>query len=55
MGVCVCVRVCITIDMSRHQRGSPCAFHATLLYRPSLPIGLQGNIPYRHKSIVCRF
>ena len=24
-------------------------------YRPLLPAGLQGKIPYRHRVIVCRF
>ena len=47
--------VIIIIIMSRYQHGYPWPFLATLLYRPLLPAGLQGYIPYQHRTTVCRF
>ena len=44
----------VDIIMSCHQHGYPWLFLATLLYRPLLPAGLQGYIPYRHRAAVCR-
>ena len=41
--------------MSRYQHGYPSASLATPLYRPFLPAGLQGYIPYRHSVAVSRF
>ena len=46
-------QIVIIIIVSRHQHGDPWPFHATLLYRPLLPAGLQGYIPYRHRAAVC--
>ena len=43
------------IIMSRHQHGYPWPSAATLLYRPSLLVGFQGYILYRHRALVCRF
>ena len=43
------------IIMSRHQHGYTWPSPATLLYRPSLPVGLPGYILYRHRAVVCRF
>ena len=40
------------ISMSRHQQRYLWPFPANLLYRPSLPAGLQGYILYRHRAIV---
>ena len=40
--------------MSRHQRRSPWPSLATLLYRKSLPVGLQSYILSRHRAVVCR-
>ena len=45
----------IIIIMSRHQHGYPWTSLATLPYRPSLPEGHQGYIPYLHRASVCRF
>ena len=42
--------IIIIIIMSRHQHWSPWPSPATLLYRPSLPVGLQGYIPYKHTA-----
>ena len=39
----------IIIIMSRHQYGYP----ATVLYRLSLPVSLQGYILYQHRAVVC--
>ena len=39
------------IIMSRHQHGSLWSSPATLLCRPSLPVGLQGYIQYRHRAV----
>ena len=47
--------VIIIIIMSRCQHGSPWPSPATDLYRPSLPVGLQGYILYQHRAVVCRF
>ena len=44
----------ILIIMSRHQRRYPRPSLATPPYRPLLPAGLQGYIPYRHRTAVCR-
>ena len=41
--------------MSRHQHGSPKPSLATRLYRPLLPVGLQGYFLYRHRAVVYRF
>ena len=38
--------------MLRRQRRSPWPSPATLLYRPSLPVGLQGYILYRYRAVV---
>ena len=43
------------IIMSRHQRGYPWPFLATLHYRPLLPAGLLEYIPYWYRATVCRF
>ena len=40
---------------SHHQHGYPRPSLATPPYRPLLPAGLQGYIPYRHRAAVCRF
>ena len=45
----------IIIIMVHHQHGYPWPSTATRLYRPSLPVGLQGYILYRHWAVVCRF
>ena len=44
----------ITI-MSRHQHGSSWPSLITRLYHPSLPVDLQGYIPYRHRTVVYKF
>ena len=44
--------VFIIIIMSYHQRGSPWPSPATLLFRPSLPVGLQRYILYRHRVVL---
>ena len=52
----LCLRfiiIIIIIMMSRHQHGSPWPSLATLLYRPSFPVGLQDYILYRHRAVVC--
>ena len=41
--------------MSGHQRRSLWPSSTTLLYRPSLPVGLQGYILYWHRAVVCWF
>ena len=46
--------IIITI-MSRRQQGSPWTSLNTLLYRPSLLVGLQGYILYRHRAVVHGF
>ena len=38
--------------MSHRQHGPPWPSLATCLYRPSLPVGLQGYILYRHRAVV---
>ena len=40
--------------MSCYQHGSPWPSPTTPFYRPSLPVGLQGYILYRHRPVVCR-
>ena len=40
----------IIIIMSRHQHRSPWPSLATLLHRPSLPLGIQCYILYRHRA-----
>ena len=45
----------IIIIMSHYQHGSPWPSPATLLYRPSLPVGLQGYILYPHRPVLCMF
>ena len=45
----------IIIIMSHLQHGYPWPSPATLLYRPSLPVGLQGYILHRHRTVACRF
>ena len=44
-----------SIIMSRCQHESPWPFHATRLYRPLLPGGIQGCILYIHWAILYRF
>ena len=44
----------IIIIMLHHQHGYPWPSPATNLYCPSLPVGLQGYILYRHRAIACR-
>ena len=41
--------------ISRYLHGYPWLSLATALYRPLLPAGLKGYIPYRHRAAVCRF
>ena len=45
----------IIIIMSCRQHGSPRLSFATRFYRPSLPVGPQGYILYRHRAVVYRF
>ena len=45
----------IIIIMSCRQHGYPKPSLGTPPYRPSLPIGPQGYIPYPHRAVVCRF
>ena len=47
--------IIISIIMSCHQHRSPWPSPTTLLYHPSLPVGLLGYILYRHRAVVCRF
>ena len=59
MYVCMCV-TCVYISsiiiiMSRPQHGCPGPSLITRLYRPSLLVGLQGHILWRHRAVVCRF
>ena len=49
------IYIYIYIIMSRHQRRYPWPSPASPLYRPSLPVGLQGYNLYRHKAVVCRY
>ena len=51
----ICNVIIIIIIKSRHQHGSSWPSLASLLYRPSHPVNLQGYILYRHKAVVCRF
>ena len=44
----------LNITSSRHI-GYPWPSFVTPLYRPLLPVGPQGYIPYRHRATVCRF
>ena len=41
--------------MLHYQHGYRGTFHATPPYRPLLPAGPQGYIPYRHRDAECRF
>ena len=41
--------------MSCHQHGYPRPSLVTPPYRPSLPAGPQGYVPYLHRAAVCRF
>ena len=45
----------VIIIMSYRQHRSPWASLVTRLYHPSLPVGLQGYILYRHRAVVYRF
>ena len=45
----------IIIIMSHHQHGSPWPSPTIHLYRPLLPVGLQGYIQYRHRPVAYRF
>ena len=47
--------IIILIIMSCHQHGYLWPSLSTPPYRPSLPAGLQGYIPYLHRAAVCRF
>ena len=47
--------IIIIIIISHRQRGSPWTSPSTLLYRPLLPIGLQGYILYLHRAVTCSF
>ena len=49
------IEIIIIIVNSRCQHGSPWPSSATRLYRPSLPVGLQGYILYWHRAVVYRF
>ena len=43
------------IVMSRHPHGYPWPSLATPPYRPLLPAGLWGYIPYQDRAVVCKF
>ena len=45
----------IIIITHRHRQGYPWPSLTTFPYRPLLPAGLQGYIPYQHRATVCRF
>ena len=45
----------VIITLSHRQRLSPWPSPATFLYRPSLPVSLQGYILYRHRAVLYRF
>ena len=45
----------IIIIMSRYQHGYSWPSLATPPYRPLLPTGPQGYIPYRHRAAICMF
>ena len=53
--ILICFYQISIIITSHNQHGYPWSSLATPPYRPLLPAGLQGYIPYRHTAAVCRF
>ena len=49
------LHIYIIIIMSHHRHGYPWPSLATPPYHRSLPVGLQGYIPYLQRAAVCRF
>ena len=52
---CINIIIIIIIIMSSYQHEYPWSSLTNPPYRPLLPAGLQGYIPYWHKAAVCRF
>ena len=52
--IAIIIIIIIIIIISRYQHGYPWPSLATPPYRPTLPAGLHGYIPYRHRAAVCR-
>ena len=48
------ITITIIVVTSCHQHGCSGPSFATPLYRPSLPVGIQGYILYQHRAVVCR-
>ena len=48
-------KIIIIIIMSRWQHGSPWPSLAIRLYHPSLLVGLQSDVLYRHIAVIYRF